>query len=81
MRGGDPEQTWARIAKDIKEMTDAGIPSAFVNDLYLRRPDVIESLQEAGLLTNNEVQNGVIRQSRAESNPETIPPGKPEQSG
>ena len=58
MRGGDPEQTWARIAKDIKEMTDAGIPSAFVNDLYLRRPDVIESLQEAGLLTNNEVQNG-----------------------
>ena len=52
-RGGDPEETWAKIAKDIKGMTDAGIPSAFVNDLYLRRPDVIESLTEAGLLTDN----------------------------
>ena len=27
MRGGDPEETWSRIAKDIEAMLKAGIPS------------------------------------------------------
>ena len=59
MRGGDPEETWSRIAKDIKAMMDAGIPAVFVNDLYLRQPAAVIELENAGLLPGNaEVENG-----------------------
>ena len=59
MRGGDPEETWSRIAKDIEAMLKAGIPSTFVNDLYLRQPAAVIELENAGLLPGNaEVENG-----------------------
>ena len=59
MRGGDPEETWSRIAKDIEGMLAAGIPSTFVNDLYLRQPAAVIELENAGLLPGNaEVENG-----------------------
>ena len=59
MRGGDPEEVWARIGKDIEAMLQAGIPSTFVNDLYLRQPAAVLELENAGLLPGNaEVENG-----------------------
>ena len=58
-RGGDPEEVWSRIAKDIEAMLKAGIPSAFVNDLYLRQPEAVIELENAGQLPGNaEVENG-----------------------
>lgn len=55
-RGGDPEQVWQQLSKDIQYMLDSGIPEAFVYSLFLREntnSDVIVSLEEAGLLNSN----------------------------
>ena len=53
-RGGDPEETWSRIAKDIKAMKEAGIPEEFIKSLFLKQPMAAMTLEDSDILKDME---------------------------
>lgn len=45
-RGLEPQSVYQEIARDLREMVDAGIPEALVHDVYLRQPNVLNEILE-----------------------------------
>ena len=49
-RGQDPDLVWMQVAQDIKDMQEAGIPSEYIHNLFLKQTFAIESLEDAKIL-------------------------------